>query len=167
MHRTIRGPRAALATVIAGAALLAGAAQALAAHPKHGAHFKGPLALLGVDGYKPMVSFTISGDGRKLLRFQFQTLGCFGAGGFRPGVNPYAGPSAAIDVGTIKVSSSGHFSVQGVAFTYKGGNYTVTTTATVTGSFSKPNRATGTLSYSQNSGVATCHSLAQAFTASA
>src|SRR5205807_9296045 len=104
-----RATAAALACAVALSLALALGASALAAHPKRGAHFHGSFAFVGVNGFKAPVSFTVSASGRTLTHFTYSTLGCFGSGGFRPGVDYYTKPSAIIRVGTVKVSSAGHF----------------------------------------------------------
>lgn len=165
--------RAAVA-VLASAGLLAGAASALAAHPKKGAHFSGSFAFTGVNGFKPPVSFTVSKDGKKLLRFTYSTLGCFGAGGFKAGVNYYTRADAIIKVGTVKVSASGHFSATGVAYKYTSPfGFATTTTTTLSGHFTKSKVATGSVAFSQklsgsaNSTCSTTPTSALTFTAKA
>jgi hypothetical protein len=142
--------RAAVA-MLACAALLAGAATALAAHPKKNAHFSGSFTFAGINGFKPAVSFDVSKDGKTVTHFTFQTLGCFGAGGFRKGVNYYAKPEAIIHVaGSLKISSSGHFSATGVVWKYTAFGQTTTTTTTLSATFTKAKAATGTVSFSQS-----------------
>src|ERR1700743_2472936 len=77
-------------------------AAALAAKPAHGAKFSGKTAANSVGGFFAPVTFKVSQDGRSLSGFTFGTLGCEGAGGFPPGVNPYKN-GALIHVGTVKV----------------------------------------------------------------
>jgi hypothetical protein len=151
-------------------ALLAGAASALAAHPKKSAHFSGSFGFAGVNGFKPPVSFNVSKDGKTLTGFTYSTLGCFGAGGFQKGVNYYTKPEAIINVGTVKVSSSGHFSASGVVWKYSNKFGVTTATTTLSGSFSKARAASGTVRFAQKlSGKTTgaCESQALSFSAKA
>jgi hypothetical protein len=161
----------AAAAALSCAALLAGAASALAAHPKKSAHFSGSFGFAGVNGFKPPVSFSVSKNGKTLTGFAYSTLGCFGAGGFQKGVNYYTKPEAIVKVGTVKVSSSGHFSAGGVVWKYSNKfGVTTTTTTTLSGSFSKAKAASGTVSFAQKlSGKTTgaCESQALSFSAKA
>jgi hypothetical protein len=120
---------------------------ALAAKPKHGAHFTGSTSANPVEGFRAPVKFTVSADGRSLSNFTFGSFGCFGAGGFRPGVNPYTGHSL-VDAGKVKVAASGHFS-QKATTSYTVQGQTTTTTILVAGSFSTPKKAGGTITFSQ------------------
>ncbi|HEV2982682.1 MAG TPA: hypothetical protein VGX51_14730 [Solirubrobacteraceae bacterium] len=144
------------------------AATALGAKPKHGAHFTGHTSVVPVEGFLAPVKFTVSADGRSLSNFTFGTFGCFGAGGFRPGVNPYKGNSL-IDAGKIKVAANGHFSqIATSSYTVQG--FTLTTTMLIAGSFSTPRKASGTITFSQaESGTyhASCGPAKPTFTASA
>lgn len=163
--------RAAVVVLVCCAPLTA-VATALAAHPKKGAHFSGSFSFTGINGFKPPVSFSVSKDGRTLTAFTYSTLGCFGSGGFQPGVNYYTKPFAIVRVGTVKVSSSGHCSAAGVASKYTVSGHTTTTTTTLSGRFTKPKSASGTVSFSQSDSLAggkavTCKSIALSFTASA
>src|SRR5207248_9306704 len=100
--------RTAIGALICAVALTL-SASALAAHPKKGAHFRGSFAFVGVNGFKPPVSFSVSKNGKALTGFTYGTLGCFGGGGFQKGVDYYTKPSATIKVGIVKVSSTGRF----------------------------------------------------------
>lgn len=127
---------------------LALAAAAYAAKPKHNAHFKGSVAGAGILGFKAPVTFTVAPNGAGLNNFVFGSFGCFGAGGFRPGVNPYTGNSL-IHAGKVKVSSSGKFSQTGLAgYTVSG--QTSTFTITIAGRFTTPKKATGTILYTEH-----------------
>ena len=149
-------------------ALLAGAATALAAHPKKGAHFSGSFSYKGINGFKAPVSFTVAKNGKTLTGFRYSTLGCFGGGGFQKGVDYYTKPYSFINVGSVKVSSSGHFSVKGVVFKYTAAGYTTTTSSTVSGSFTGAKSASGTVTFVQtNPGGFSCNSSALSFKAKA
>ena len=123
------------------------AGTALAAKPKQRAHFTGYTNQPAVEGFRAPVKFTVSSDGRALSNFTFGTFGCFGAGGFRPGVNPYTGNSL-IHVAKVKVTASGQISqVATSSYTVQG--QTTTTTLTIAGRFSNPKKASGTITFSQ------------------
>jgi hypothetical protein len=127
------------------AALAAGTA--LAAKPKPRAHFSGHTNQPAVVGFLAPVKFTVSSDGRSLSSFTFGTFGCFGAGGFRPGVNPYTG-SSLIDIGKVKVSAGGKISQKATSSRTVAGQKT-TTTISLSGRFSTPKKASGTITFSQ------------------
>ena len=124
------------------------AAVALAARPARGAHFHGHTAASPVVGFLAPVNFTVASDGRSLKGFSFGSFGCFGAGGFRPGVNPYTGGSI-IHVGTVKVSGAGAISVKGVTSSSRSFGNTTVTTVSIAGRFTKAKAATGTITFSQ------------------
>jgi hypothetical protein len=124
------------------------AAVALAAKPAHGAKFTGRTSAQAVVGFFAPVNFTVSQDGKSLKSFTFGTLGCEGAGGFAPGVNPFKGGSL-IHVGTVKVSSKGAISVSGAKSKFEIQGQITTTTVAVTGHFTKSKAVTGTITFSQ------------------
>jgi hypothetical protein len=130
------------------AAAMTLAAAALAAKPAHGAHFSGRTSAAPVLGFRAPVSFRVSQNGRQLRGFSYGSFGCFGAGGFRPGVNPYTGNSI-IHVGTVNVSASGQISVSGATSKYSVSGQTTVTTISVKGRFSAAKVATGTITFSQ------------------
>jgi hypothetical protein len=138
----------AFALTISLLAALSLAGVALAAKPAHGAHFNGRTSAQPVLGFYAPVTFAVSQNGQSLSGFSFGSFGCFGAGGFRPGVNPYTGGSI-IHVGTVKVSASGSISVRGAKSTSSGFGNTTVTTVSVTGRFTKAKAATGTITFSQ------------------
>ncbi len=162
-----RSALGAMCCVLAAALSLAGVA--FAAKPAHGAHFTGRTAAEPVLGFYAPVKFTVSQNGRQLTGFSYGSFGCFGAGGFKPGVNPYTG-SSVIHIGAVKVSASGSISVNGASSTSSGFGNTTVTTVSVTGRFTKPRVATGTITFSQKiTGKfnSTCGPAQIAFTASA
>ena len=141
--------RGRIAAALAATALLASSAAALGALPKHGASFKGKIDRVVLNGFIAPVSFKVAADGKSLTGFRYSTLGCFGAGGFRPGVDYFTQPGAIIKVGTVKVTKGGHFSVTGaVSSTTSFGNK-FTTTTNVSGVFTKSKAAKGTIVLSQ------------------
>lgn len=127
------------------AAVLAGTA--FAAKPRPRAHFTGHTNQPAVEGFLAPVKFTVSSDGRSLSNFTFGAFGCFGAGGFRPGVNPYTGNSL-LHVAKVKVTASGRIS-QNATSSYTVQGQTTTTTMTISGRFSTPKKASGTITFSQ------------------
>ena len=143
--------RKASAALLAATLTLGLAATALAAHPKPGKRYAGTETNVEkIVGFSAPVSFKVSSTGKQLLNFSYGTIGCFGAGGFRPGVNPYT-KSDVITVGPITVKSSGSFSISGAKLTYHypTGGYTQMTTTTIRGKFTNRKTATGTITYSQ------------------
>jgi hypothetical protein len=135
-----------LAALVAGLAL---SVAALAAKPKHGAHFRGRTSASAVNGFPAPVSFTVSANGRSLVNFQYSSFGCFGAGGFRPGIDYYTKPDAIHKVGAVKVSADGRISATHSVSAFTSFGNTTTTTTSVTASFTKPNRARGSITFSQ------------------
>jgi hypothetical protein len=143
-----RSTTAALLTLACACALTA---VAVAAKPVHGAHFKGRTSAAPVVGFFAPVNFVVSADGRSLKGFSYGSFGCQGAGGFRPGVNPYTGGSI-FRVAGIKVSPAGHFSVSGAKSKFSIDGQITTTTSAVTGHFTKGKVATGSITFSQKFG---------------
>ena len=137
--------RATVVAVLACALLLAAAA--LAAKPKKGARFSGHTSATPVEGFKAPVKFTVASNGKSLSNFTFGSFGCFGAGGFKPGVNPYTGNSL-IDAGKLNIASSGKFTDNAVSAHTVAGQ-TTTTKMTISGRFSTPKRVAGTIAFSQ------------------
>jgi hypothetical protein len=154
-HRT-RTPRGILLTAgaVATAALSLGlSASALAAHPKTGKRYSGFSSEPKLLGFGAPLSFRVSADGTKLLNFTYTSLGCFGAGGFKPGVSPFKSPYAIQKLGTVAVAKNGHFSVKNAkgSYTFPGGRSKIITTTTVTGQFKTARTATGTVTFTQQS----------------
>jgi hypothetical protein len=151
-----RRSRTRVAALLTAALTLAVTASALAAHPKPGRKYSGATSEQKVEGFSAPVTFSVSADGTKLLRFTYGSLGCSGAGGFRPGVSPFTG--AALDrVGTINLAANGHFAISNAESTlkFKGGSQgkLVTTTA-VTGRFTSAKQASGQITFSQDVSLA-------------
>ncbi|HLJ02391.1 MAG TPA: hypothetical protein VKT31_03075 [Solirubrobacteraceae bacterium] len=142
------------AVLAAGAVALAAAGTAVAAHPESGKKFSGTTSGPEMNGFKPAVTFKTASNGARILKFVFQSGGCFGSGGpTQPGVNYLAKPWNVHLVGTIKVGSDGKFSVKNAKSTYKvavqGSTQSTVTTASVSGKFTNRKTATGTITYSQ------------------
>ena len=164
------GSRRVVAVLLVGIAVLVTASMAIAAHPKKGSHFAGSTAASAVNGFTAPVTFTVSRSGKTLTRFAYSTFGCFGAGGFRPGIDYYTQPGAIIKVGTVQVSRSGHFSATGAVSVYSSAGVTWTTTTKVSGNFTSSKAASGTLTFTQRlSGKdkSSCGPASVAFTAKA
>jgi hypothetical protein len=155
-HRSFAG------AVLAALIVLAVTAVALAASPKKGAKFKGTLSSsvgpLTYGKYSDPVSFKVSSSGAKVLSFKWGTLGCFGSGGPVTS-NPYLSKYALKHFGAISISAGGSFSAPATKSTYKvsGGSgsskytSTTTTTSSLTGRFTSPKKASGTIIFSQTS----------------
>jgi hypothetical protein len=144
----LRRAIASLAIVALACALMLAAAVALAAKPKKGAHFSGHTSVSAVEGFRAPVTFSVSSNGRSLKGFTYGSFGCFGAGGFRPGVNPYTGNSL-VHLGAVAVSRSGKISVTGAKRSYSVAGQTTVTTVSISGEFLTAKSASGTISFSQ------------------
>jgi hypothetical protein len=129
---------------------LAITATALAAHPIAGGHYKGVDSAPKVNGFRSPVTFTAA-SGSKLVHFKYSTFGCFGSGGghLTPGVNYHLRPYAVQTVDTINVAGNGKFSVRNASSTYKIDGQTTVTKSSVSGEFTRSNKATGTISFTQ------------------
>lgn len=156
---------AALATAALLALIIAIGASA--AQPKPG-NFTGLTSQPKYNGFHATVTFTAAA--RKLTKFTYQSAGCAGAAGLPHGVNFLGRPQNVYPVGSIKLGSNGKFSVKNATFRFHQSGNTIITKTTVTGSFSKPNQASGTISYKQqtvipNVGTSKCDPPAFRFTA--
>ena len=149
----VRGSRGGRPTALLGAALtLLLAATALAAQPKAGKRYSGFTSATKILGFGAPVTFKVSAGATKLTGFSYGSLGCFGAGGFQPGHNPYKGADATEHVGTISVAKNGKFSVKNrkSKFTFAGkSGGTIVTTSQVSGKFANAKNATGTITFRQ------------------
>jgi hypothetical protein len=143
--RTLRILVAALGATLS----LALAAAALAALPIAGKTFTGFTSVQPYNGFKAKASFKVSTNGKQLLGFVWQAGGCIGMGG--PG-NAYADPYNNYRVGTIPVSATGTFSVANAKWTSTNHSPAKTTTFTVSGRFTSPTTATGSIHYTQTDG---------------
>ena len=158
-------PRGRVAVTLAVALTLALSATALAAHPKAGHKYSGVIVGVKTEGFSAPVRFAVSSSGLKVLHFLFGSFGCSGAGGFKPGVNPYTGTSL-LKAGAMPITSSGTFSTNNSKSTYRYKGkfaYTTVTSVTVNGKFVTPKHATGTITISQTTTPKTgkpftCHS---------
>jgi hypothetical protein len=154
------------AVVVLGCSVLL-AAGAFAAKPKDGARFKGHTGRAPVEGFLAPVDFKVAPNGSGLYNFTFGSFGCFGVGGFRPGVNPYKGGSL-IDAGLVKVKANGRFSQKALS-SYSIAGYTTLTSMTIAGRFPTAKTVTGTITFSQtvSPSKASCGPTTLSFTASA
>src|SRR5690349_11575683 len=111
VHRFVPRPLRILSVVLAAGLVLA--ATAMAAKPKHNARFAGFTSAPPIVGFKAPVTFKVAANGLSLSNFSFGTFGCFGAGGFRPGINPYT--HSMVNAGKLKVSAAGKVSASVVS----------------------------------------------------
>ena len=114
--------------------------------------------------------FSLTASGTKLLHFRFSSQACAGSFGLTHGVNYLLQPQNVYKIATIKVSSSGKFSIKHARYRFKQNGSTTTTTMAVTGSFITSTKATGTISYKQKTatpgvGSSTCGPSAFTFSA--
>jgi len=147
MTRSAVHGRVALAVTVLIACALLLAAAALAAKPKRNARFEGHTSAPPVEGFRAPVKFTVAPDGKSLHSFTFGSLGCFGAGGFRPGVTPYT-RNALIDAGKLEVPASGKFSDEAQSGSTVVGQ-TTTTEMTISGKFATAKGVAGTITFTQ------------------
>jgi hypothetical protein len=109
-------------------AVFAAVATSAAVVPPSGVTLKGTTSSPVINGFKDPVRFKVKGH--KVKSFKWGVLGCFGAGGFIPGKNPYTGKGSSAKLGSLSISSKGKIS--------GGGTFTlsqVKTKAKVTGKF--------------------------------
>jgi hypothetical protein len=114
--------------------------------------------------------FSLTASGTKLLQFRFSSQACAGSFGLTHGVNYLLQPQNVYKITTIKVSSSGKFSIKHAKYWFKQNGSTTTTTMAVTSSFITSTKATGTISYKQKTatpgvGPSTCGPSAFTFSA--
>ena len=140
-----RTPRIAIVVVLAAALSLLLAVGAFAAHPNAGKRYSGFVAGNSWNSFEAPVSFKVSSDGKRLLVFTWAGFGCFGEGG-PAGINPLLDRYNIVKVGTIKVLSSGKFSVKNVKWTAYGTGPmqpTKVTFSTISGRFTTARRPQG------------------------
>jgi hypothetical protein len=120
----------------------ASASAAVAALPRAGVRFTGPTSAKVVNGFGDTVTFVAGA--KSLKGFSFGTLGCFGYGTFPTGVDPYATSLAQLTA--VPMNAKGTFSVTSARASYNGGDTATKLLVTVTGRFSSPGMAKGTIS---------------------
>jgi hypothetical protein len=133
------------------------AGTAIADHPLAGHSYTGFTSEDPYNGFTPPVSFKVSDTGKHLRHFQYSGR-CDGIGGFGGPGDPWINPYYVIKVGTIKVNSKGHFSVEGAKWSVDNDGVTKTTTSTVNGKFKTRRKAVGSIDFtqSQSGGHASC-----------
>jgi hypothetical protein len=149
MIRWTRTPRRWAVTAAATLLTLGLCATALAAHPKTGKRYAGFTGEPKLLGFGAPVGFKVSADGTKLLNFTYASLGCFGAGGFKPGVSPFKNAYAIKQIGTVTVAANGHFSIKNAKSSFKVAKQTTITTSTISGRFKNARTAVGTITFGQ------------------
>ena len=122
------------------------ALSASAAVPTAGSLYTGYVAKSAYNGFTAPVSFTVSKNGRQLLRFKWASGGCVGLGG--PG-NAWTSPYLNYKIGTIRVSPTGAFSVRNVKSRNTQNHVTKVTISTIKGRFKTKTTATGTIHFTQ------------------
>jgi hypothetical protein len=128
------------------------AASAAATLPTQRTVYRGYTSEHQINGYRPTIQFVASAGGRTLRNFVFQTLGCFGAGSFPVGTDPFF--EYPWHLPSIPVATTGTYSAKlkaTPASTDAG-----TMTATVTGSFTNATTVSGKITFSQAQNGATC-----------
>jgi hypothetical protein len=138
-------------TAIAAGLIIAVSATA-AVLPTQRAKFSGITSEHANNGYKPTVTFSTPAGGRTLRNFVFQTLGCFGSGRFPVGVDPFA--ISPWRVASIPVAANGVYSAKVKAIQL--GQDAGELTATISGSFTSPQRVVGKIVFSQAHNGAEC-----------
>ena len=139
------------------------AGTAAAALPHAGAQYTGPTSSKVVNGFGNSVTFLAGA--KSLKRFAFGTLGCFGYGTFPVGVDPYATSLAQLPK-TVPVDAKGAFSVKSVVASWNGGDAGMKLKVTLSGTFSTPNAAKGTIWVSEsNANGGTCGPVKMTFVA--
>jgi hypothetical protein len=111
--------------------------------PKTGA-YAGNTTEKQVNGFPPTASFTVGSKG--LATFTFRTLGCFSAGEFPAGVDPFS-TSMVILTASIPVKA-GAFTATKAAGTFTF-DKTIKTVSNITGTFTNATTATGVITYTQ------------------
>jgi hypothetical protein len=152
------------ATTIAASLVFAASAvaSALAVLPTQRSKFSGVTSEHAVNGYKGTVTFVTPAGGRTLKNFVFETLGCFGSGQFPVGVDPFA--EMPWRVASIPVETTGVYlaaKVKATSTALDAG----TMIATISGSFTSPQKVTGKITFSQDQQGATCGPRTLKFTA--
>ena len=111
--------------------------------PKTGA-YAGNTTEKQVNGFPPTASFTVGAKG--LSTFTFRTLGCFSAGEFPAGVDPFS-TSMVILTAAVPVKA-GAFNVTQATGTFTF-DKTIKTVSNITGTFTNAKTATGVITYTQ------------------
>ena len=141
-----------IVTTSAVAVLAFAATSAFAVVPSQRSVFKGVTSEHAVNGYKPTIQFVSQAGGKTITNFVFETLGCFGAGQFPVGTDPFA--ESPWRLPKLKVPANGILStkVNATSPALDSGKMAVT----VSGTFTSTSKMTGKLTYTQDQSGATC-----------
>ena len=143
-------------------ASLAWAAAALGVLPTSG-DFTGTTSARGMNGFKDLVTFVSTKNGRSLRQFQFGTLGCMGTGAFPVGVDPYALAYTEATIPTVAVSSTGQVTLTTKpSFAETDG---ITTSATIKATFTSSKAVSGTIAVTQTENGSKCGPVTMKFSA--
>ena len=127
-------------------------AAATSARPQSG-RFSGFVAVKKVNGFSDTVTFVVRP--KSLRNFSFGTLGCFGYGNFPVGVDPFS--TSLATVYSVPLTVNGAFSIKAAKASYGGGDVSTKLFVTVTGQFTTPTSATGTITLTETgANAATC-----------
>jgi hypothetical protein len=166
MSTNLITPRRILSVGVAAVLSAALVGSAFAAHPKAHKSYAGFNSAAAFNGFKPPVSFKVSGNGKQLLGFKYSAGDCGGMGG--PG-DPWNNPEFVRNVGKINVDSKGNFSVKNAKSkaVMAGSNPPMTkySSSTITGSFKAAKKAIGTIKLKVTIGSHSCPSQKLSFTA--
>jgi hypothetical protein len=140
-----------LIVTTAAVSVLVFAASAYAVIPTQRTVFRGVTSEHAVNGYKPTIQFVAQPGGR-LTNIVFQTLGCFGAGQFAVGVDPFAESPWKLPKLTVPKTGTVTAKVAAKSNALDSGKMTVT----FTGTFTSASKMTGKITFSQDQSGATC-----------
>lgn len=147
----------ALTTALAGAAVSSGAV------PRAGVRFTGPTSAKVVNGFGDSITFLTGA--KSLKRVTFGELGCFGYGSYPVGVDPYSTALAQLRT-SVLFTKTGTFSAKNLVASWNGGDPGTKLYVTLTGQFTSPTAASGTISISEKtSNGGTCGPSKMKFTA--
>jgi hypothetical protein len=133
-------------------AVLVFATSALAVVPSQRSVFKGVTSEHAVNGYKPTIQFVAQAGGKTLTNFVFQTLGCFGAGQFPVGVDPFAETPWRLPKITVPANGTILTKVNATSPALDSGKMSVT----LSGTFTSTSKMSGKITFSQDQSGATC-----------
>jgi hypothetical protein len=151
-RRSARPIRTTLVVLITTAASLAAGAVALAARPKANGQYAGRTSARKIGGFPAPAGFTVSANGRHVLQFNYSTFACFQT--YPRGTDPYSTPTDVV-IESMPVTAAGHFSITRSAdrIIYGStGHPALTTTTRLSGRFTSPTSATGTITFSRTFG---------------
>lgn len=121
---------------------------AAAASPKADGSYVGRTSAAKIDGYAPSVSFVVSANGRRVLDFSYASFACFTT--YAKGTNPFSTGTYGV-IASMRVRG-GRFSISGaknrITYDY-GAKPTLTTITKLSGHFTSPTAARGTITFSR------------------